>query len=439
MGRKVKKRSAAVICGLLLGIVGIGITAFVFRENNRCIHTSGQGFIGAWGKPYDLKGIAFTNDVYDNPSVPPKTHHTEESYRFLHEMGINTVRFYLNYGLFEEDGEPYRYKEEGFAWIDANLEWAKKNGIRLILNMHYPQGGYQSQAGGSLLWTEEENKKRLTALWKEIAVRYAGEPGILGYGLLNEPVVPQLASFEESIRPVQALMQNIIAEIRSVDPEHIIFVERVQGVIPAAGQTWEFPYQDGRNFLPVEDDNYAYELHFYSPVEFTHQGLAWYEAQNGGGRDICWGGEDAVYGRLDREYLRKQLTPYLKIAEERNVPLYIGEMGTSNASMENGLGGEIWLRDMIGLCREYSLGFTVHSFHEQNGFGLFVDPVGNTPVTVNQKMNEVIREALFTVNVASFFRPTLSFLMKRSDLDYIAFGIGNITDSLPPACGGRLH
>lgn len=43
-------------------------------------------------------------------------------------MGINTVRFYLNYGLFEEDGEPYRYKETG-----DNLEWAKKNGFGLYV------------------------------------------------------------------------------------------------------------------------------------------------------------------------------------------------------------------------------------------------------------------------------------------------------------------
>ena len=43
-------------------------------------------------------------------------------------MGFNSVRFYLNYGLFEDDSKPYEYKESGFEWIDRNVEWAKENG-----------------------------------------------------------------------------------------------------------------------------------------------------------------------------------------------------------------------------------------------------------------------------------------------------------------------
>ena len=92
--------------------------------------------------------------------------------------------------------------------------------------MHYPQGGYQSQGNGTALWTEPENPKRLCALWTEIAKRYADEPVILGYGLVNEPVVAA-ASGEESLALWQSVAQMLTDGIRTVDQNHMIFVERM--------------------------------------------------------------------------------------------------------------------------------------------------------------------------------------------------------------------
>ena len=168
------------------------------------IHADGKQLVDEDGKPYTIKGMAFGNEVWSNPSAEPTRHHDAESYQELAEMGFDSVRFYLNYGLFESDSNPYTYREEGFAWLDKNIAWAKAAGIRLVLNMHYPQGGYQSQGDGTALWTEPENQKRLCALWTEIARRYADEPVILGYGLVNEPVVAA-ASGEKSLELWQSV------------------------------------------------------------------------------------------------------------------------------------------------------------------------------------------------------------------------------------------
>ena len=107
-------------------------------------------------------------------------------------MGFNSVRFYINYCFFEDDAAPYKYKESGFKWLDKNVKWAKKYGMGIIINMHCPQGGYQSAGNGMELWNDAENQNRLIALWKAIAERYSGEPAVWGYGLLNEPYVPLL-------------------------------------------------------------------------------------------------------------------------------------------------------------------------------------------------------------------------------------------------------
>ncbi len=238
------------------------------------IHVEGSKIVDAEGNEVWLKGMALGNGVWDNPTEPLRTSQDESSYEDLASMGFNCVRFYLNYALFEDDSNPYVYKDTGFDWIDENIKWAKKNGIGLILNMHYPQGGYQSQGEGSALWKVEENQNRLIALWKEIAKRYADDPNVIGYGLINEPIVPEIESVEESVDQCRDLMQRITDAIREVDNNHIIFAERVCAVQNASGQAdWSIDISK-LQFL-LNDDNTAYEFHTYDPHSFTHQNMEW--------------------------------------------------------------------------------------------------------------------------------------------------------------------
>ena len=67
------------------------------------IHADGKQLVDEDGKPYTIKGMAFGNEVWSNPSAEPTRHHDAESYQELAEMGFDSVRFYLNYGLFESD------------------------------------------------------------------------------------------------------------------------------------------------------------------------------------------------------------------------------------------------------------------------------------------------------------------------------------------------
>ena len=235
------------------------------------------------GNEFLIKSMGMGNDVWANPSDDSSirgVHHTAESYVELAEWGFNSVRFYLNYGLFEDDENPYVYKEVAWKWLDDNVQWAKKAGIRIVFNMHVPQGGFQSLGEGTALWTEEENMNRLVALWKAIAERYADEPTVLGYALINEPMVAT-DDVTKACDILRDAYQRITDEIRTVDTNHIIFVERLYSVKDTNTDTeiWGVT-NDTYRYTILNDDNVVYEYHNYEPFEYTHQGADWTYTEN---------------------------------------------------------------------------------------------------------------------------------------------------------------
>lgn len=226
------------------------------------LRVTGSDITDGSGKKVVLRGVAFGNEVYSGVRVP-LNHHAEADYENLGVLGMNSVRFYLNYLTFEEDAKPGVYKQEGWDWLDRNIAWAKKHKIFLVLNMHVPPGGYQSLGKGVGLWNDQDMQNRFVALWQAIAGRYAGEVTIAGFDLLNEPVVTR------SKEQWQELANRTIAAIRAVNAHHMIFVERVNAV------RGDWSEDSDRNFFRVDDRNVVYEFHFYKPFHFTHQGAPW--------------------------------------------------------------------------------------------------------------------------------------------------------------------
>jgi endoglucanase len=232
------------------------------------LRVQGSVIADSGGNPVFLKGVSFGNEVWANAAIPDD--HGEIDFQRLASMGASSTRFLLNYRTFEDDAAPGVYKQAGWDWIDQNVTWAKANGIHLILNMHVPQGGFQSNGEGGALWSNAANQDRLTNLWRAIAARYADEPQIAGFGLLNEP--------EPLVDRQQwhDLAARLAAAIRSVDGNHILFVERP---IAIAGD-WN-PDAD-MNFFLIDDPDTVYEFHFYDPSDYTFQLQPWNHTPDGG-------------------------------------------------------------------------------------------------------------------------------------------------------------
>lgn len=283
------------------------------------VYTDGSKFVDYDGNEFKIKGMNFSNNVYasDNFKYSWAKDHNEESYKELSELGFNTIRYYLNYRMFESDDNPGVYSEEAFGYMDQEIACAKKYGMRILFNMHY---GYQSSGSGHALWQGENaasNQERLTNLWGEFARRYVNETGVLGYGLVNEPYL--LGSDYDSAMDVwNSLAQKIRNKIRTYDNHHIIFVERAYQ-IKNSSTNIQISYEADEGYPSISDYNYAYEIHFYEPGVFTNQGIPWSSHKND---SYTWPNEEdviAVYNRksmADDVIVRKKYSDSLSTGTE---------------------------------------------------------------------------------------------------------------------------
>ncbi len=227
----------------------------------------------------------------------------------LASWGFNSVRLPMHYNLFtlpiEEEPVPYEntWLEKGFELTDSLLSWCEANNMYLILDLHAAPGGQGHDAAIAdydptkpSLWESEENRAKTVSLWHKLAERYADEPWIGGYDLLNEPnwELPGNTLLKE-------LYLEITDSIRTVDTNHIIFIEGNWFATDFGGLT------------PPWDSNMVYSFHKY-----------W-----------NYNNQSAIQWMLD-------------MRNDYNIPIWSGESGENSNT---------WFRDAIKLFEDYGIGW----------------------------------------------------------------------------------
>ena len=101
------------------------------------LRVRGTEIVDGKGRPVVLRGVSFGNDVWTNVRLP-RRHHDEADYQRVAAMGMNAVRFYMNFRTFEAEAAPGKYLDDGWQWLDDNIAWAKRHGVYLVLNMTEP-------------------------------------------------------------------------------------------------------------------------------------------------------------------------------------------------------------------------------------------------------------------------------------------------------------
>ena len=111
-----------------------------------------------------------------------------------------------------------------------------------------------------ILWTRAQHiyQPWTINLWQTIAERYANEPAVAGYDLLDEPLLSESNSASGG-STVRAFYVTLTNAIRSVDTNHILF---------ACGTDWCGSVAGVQAILPPWDSNMVLVLHDYdNPID----------------------------------------------------------------------------------------------------------------------------------------------------------------------------
>ena len=158
---------------------------------------------------------------------------TEGDIKAMKKMGVNSVRIALLASKLQprknqSDKPPYKYSEVGFKYLDDLVDWCSKYKVGVIWDMHGSPGAQNAENisdsdGVARLWTEKEKYwPRCIDLWYKIADRYKNRDCIIGYDLLNEPLLRRYDGIDtELLRELYVLLTE---RIRTVDRDGIIFV-----------------------------------------------------------------------------------------------------------------------------------------------------------------------------------------------------------------------
>nr|AGN70391.1 glycosyl hydrolase family 5 protein [uncultured bacterium] len=180
---------------------------------------------------------------------------TKEDIAFIKKIGLNSIRIPFNYRLFVSEDHDTRFAGPGFDLLDRVIQWCKEVRLYVVLDMHCAPGGQtgdniDDSDGYPFLFESDEAQQLTINLWKEIAKRYANETIVIGYDLLNEPIATYFdaSKFNPKLEP---LYKRIVAAIREVDTNHIVFL---------GGAQWNNNFSV---FGPPFDKKVVYTFHKY--------------------------------------------------------------------------------------------------------------------------------------------------------------------------------
>ena len=327
-----KKRIAICIAALLISISSVHPGA----AQNKFVGVRGKVLVAPSGQPLFVKGINLGNWLlpegymfkFKNANSPRLIHGvvnelvgedeakrfwksyrdnyiTAEDIKFIKDAGFNTIRVPFSYQLFVTKDDPVRLEGVGYELLDRVVEWAKGQGLYVVLDMHAAPGGQTGDNiddswGYPFLFESAESQELAIKIWQKIAAHYADEPAVLGYDLLNEPI----AHFHDTAQlnpKLEPLYRKIVTAIRAVDKNHLIFL---------GGAQWDTNF---KVFGPPFDDKLVYTFHKY-----------WMDVK-----------QDAIQ-------------EYVDFSNKYNVPIWMGESGENT---------DEWIASFRTLLEQNSIGW----------------------------------------------------------------------------------
>ena len=248
--------------------------------------------------------------------------------------------------------------KDDYAKLEANLRVLKERNVRVIFAPAAPGG--KGNRKKYAIFNDDAMKDAYLQGWEKLARHFKGRDDVWAFGLLNEPFQGLFGNPGDKYTYWQ-LEYEAIKRIRAIDPDRPIVATADAGGSPhdyALAYMRPFPFKD-----------VWYELHFYSPLAYTHYQVL--------GRNLDLSKPGQAYPGIsvfkgdswDKAKLEAVFSQCLPFAEKYGARYFVGEFSV----MRRMPGGDRWLADVSDICDKYVDLWTYHSYGEFHGWNLEYD------------------------------------------------------------------
>jgi endoglucanase len=219
----------------------------------------------------------------------------ERHFQLIQDGGFQTVR--VNLQAFSHMDTQNQFPQEWWTTLDWVVKNALANQLTVILDEH----DFNLMASNAAA-----NKPKLLAFWQQVSQRYKDQPHAVVFEILNEP------NGQLDAPAWNALFKECLAVIRQTNPTRNVII---------GPPLWNNVNELDHLELPPDDRHLIATVHYYLPMEFTHQGARW-SAATANLSGITWG-TDAEKKAVETDFAKVQ-----KWSETQKRPILLGEFGS---------------------------------------------------------------------------------------------------------------
>ena len=218
----------------------------------------------------------------------------DKHFKLIKEAGFDNVRIVIMPFKFSMD-ENYTLDPRFFETLDWAIEQSLANDLMAIVDLHEHHAMQENPLG---------NKAIFLAMWKQIAEHCKDYPNQVLFEIANEPNMdPDI--WNDIHKDAWRIM-------RKSNPNRTILIGPIYG-------NQVYYLKDLK--LPKADRNIIITVHYYLPIEFTHQGAPW-SSKSKDLSGITW-----TNSASEEQAIKKDFDIAQEWSKAHNRPIHLGEFG----------------------------------------------------------------------------------------------------------------